>query len=81
MYEEKNKNMVKLIRMSAEADKVALDARRIASQAEKKATEITELYQGIRSELEVIKAKKLLKIRLAERERAVWILYGKETQK
>ncbi len=49
-------------------------------EAKRTAKLMSEHFQKIMAGLEVVKAKKLLKIRLNAEERAIWTLYGKKTK-
>lgn len=81
MYQETNQNMASLLRLTAETERVATTAQAVATQAENRAKEVNAHYQLIREELKLIDAKKTLKMRLTDRERAIWLLYGKPTKK
>lgn len=81
MEQFKNSNMEILRKAAVEANRVSIDAHKAAHEAAENAGEICALINGIQGELNRISAKKTLKIRLTERERAIWTLFGKTTKR
>lgn len=75
-----NWNMNRLIAEAQEADKLSAEMHNAAHKAAERAGELHSNIVGLRSELKRIEAKRLLKLRLTARERAIWTLYGKETK-
>ena len=65
-----------MAKASVAASNAAAQALNAAVQAQICANKAEELGKGIRAQLDEIKAKKQLKIRLTAKERAVWTLYG-----
>lgn len=76
MYVENNEELADIIRASCAAGRAASRALDAAVQAQVYARKVDDMYKTIRKQLDEIKAKKQLKIRLTAKERAVWTLYG-----
>lgn len=68
--------LMAMAKVSVAASNAAAQALNAAVQAQICANKAEELGKGIRAQLDEIKAKKQLKIRLTAKERAVWTLYG-----
>lgn len=77
---EQNINFADL-RVSADQVRTSMHAVQYAElEAKRTAKLVSEHFQAIKEGLEIVKAKKLLKIRLNATERALWTLYGKATK-
>ncbi len=70
------------LKVSAEQVNTSIRAAQYAVyEAQETAKLINEHFREIREGLKIVEAKKLLKIRLNAKERALWTLYGKKTKK
>ena len=68
--------MEELRQMAMQADESAAQARRLAQETAQRAGELHAICGGIRLELNRIANKRMLKLKLTERESAIWTLYG-----
>lgn len=79
-YVEQNREMADLLRASCAAGNAASKALDAAVQAKVYADRVDDMFHSIRAQLKEIRAKKELGIRLTQKERAIWTLYGEVTK-
>lgn len=75
-YVEENQQMADLLRASCAAGNAAAKALDAAVQAKMYADRVDGMFYSIRKQLDEIRAKKALGIKLTQKERAIWTLYG-----
>lgn len=79
-YVEQNQQMADLLRATCAAGDAATKALDAAVRAQMCADKIDDMFHSIRAQLKEIRAKKELGIRLSQKERAIWTLYGEASK-